>query len=71
MQSPKLKTLEQAVAHREQLRGAGRRVVPANGCFALLHPGRVTWLRLAAELGDALFIGLNSDASSKASARPA
>ena len=34
-----------------------------NGCFDLLHPGHVSYLRAARSLGDALVVGLNSDAS--------
>lgn len=34
-----------------------------NGCFDLLHPGHVTYLEAARDLGDALVVGLNSDAS--------
>ncbi|MCE9547575.1 MAG: adenylyltransferase/cytidyltransferase family protein, partial [Planctomycetia bacterium] len=34
-----------------------------NGCFDLLHVGHVTYLQQAAELGDVLVIGLNSDRS--------
>src|SRR6201988_527564 len=41
----------------------GRRVVFTNGCFDLLHPGHIRSLELARELGDALIVGLNSDAS--------
>jgi rfaE bifunctional protein nucleotidyltransferase chain/domain len=41
----------------------GRRVVFTNGCFDLLHPGHVRSLEQARELGDALVVGLNSDAS--------
>ncbi len=42
---------------------AGGRVVFTNGCFDLLHPGHVSYLRVARSLGDALVVGLNSDAS--------
>ncbi len=42
-----------------------RRVVFTNGCFDLLHPGHVCYLRAARALGDALVVGLNSDASVK------
>ena len=35
----------------------------ANGCFDLLHVGHVRYLRAARALGDALVVGLNSDAS--------
>ena len=40
-----------------------RTVVFTNGCFDLLHPGHVEYLAQARALGDALVIGLNSDAS--------
>jgi rfaE bifunctional protein nucleotidyltransferase chain/domain len=46
-----------------ELREAGGRVVFSNGCFDLLHPGHVSYLRVARSLGDALVVGLNSDAS--------
>jgi rfaE bifunctional protein nucleotidyltransferase chain/domain len=42
---------------------AGKRVVFTNGCFDLLHPGHICYLRAARELGDALIIGLNDDDS--------
>lgn len=42
---------------------AGARLVFTNGCFDLLHPGHVSYLRTARALGDALVVGLNSDAS--------
>ncbi len=48
-------------------------MVFTNGCFDLLHPGHVSYLRAARSLGDALVVGLNSDASIrklKGSARP-
>lgn len=48
-------------------------MVFTNGCFDLLHPGHVSYLRAARSLGDALVVGLNSDASIrklKGSSRP-
>lgn len=39
------------------------RVVFTNGVFDLLHPGHLDVLRGARERGDALIVGLNSDAS--------
>jgi rfaE bifunctional protein nucleotidyltransferase chain/domain len=45
------------------MREAGGRVVFTNGCFDLLHPGHVSYLWTAHSLGDALVVGLNSDAS--------
>ena len=38
-------------------------MVLANGCFDLLHVGHVRYLSAARGLGDALVVGLNSDAS--------
>jgi len=38
-------------------------VVFTNGCFDLLHPGHIRLLEQARSLGDALILGLNSDAS--------
>jgi rfaE bifunctional protein nucleotidyltransferase chain/domain len=45
------------------LRVAGRKLVVTNGCFDLLHRGHVTYLEAARQLGDALLVGVNSDAS--------
>ena len=39
------------------------RVVFTNGCFDLLHPGHIQSLEQARALGDALIVGINSDAS--------
>lgn len=44
-------------------RAQGRRVVFTNGCFDLLHLGHVDYLEQARHLGDALVVGLNTDAS--------
>lgn len=39
------------------------RLVFTNGCFDLLHPGHVAYLYQARALGDALVVGVNTDAS--------
>jgi len=44
-------------------RAAGRRIVFTNGCFDILHPGHVEYLRRAREFGHVLVVGLNDDAS--------
>ena len=46
-------------------KGEGKKVVFTNGVFDLLHIGHITYMAKAAELGDKLIIGLNSDASVK------
>lgn len=51
----------------------GRSLVFTNGCFDILHRGHVTYLEFARAQGDALVVGLNSDASvrrSKGERRP-
>lgn len=53
-------TLDAAVTWRRGQPGA---VVFTNGHFDLLHVGHVRYLQAARALGDALIIGLNSDAS--------
>jgi rfaE bifunctional protein nucleotidyltransferase chain/domain len=55
--------IEEAACQAAEWRGHGRRVVLANGCFDLLHVGHVRYLTAARGLGDALVVGLNSDAS--------
>lgn len=59
-------SLEEGIAWREAQRAAGRTVVMTNGHFDLLHVGHVRYLRAARALGDELFVGLNSDASTAA-----
>lgn len=46
-------------------RAQGKKVVFTNGCFDILHPGHISYLNQAKELGDLLMIGLNSDSSVK------
>ena len=41
------------------------KIVLTNGCFDILHHGHVDYLSKAADLGDVLIIGVNSDASVK------
>jgi rfaE bifunctional protein nucleotidyltransferase chain/domain len=56
---------DEATAERARLAGLGRRVVFTNGVFDLLHAGHVELLEKARALGDALFVGLNSDGSAR------
>ena len=41
------------------------KIVFSNGCFDILHAGHVDYLSKAADEGDVLIIGLNTDASTK------
>src|ERR1700691_3033321 len=47
---------------RENLRRNGRKLVVTNGCFDVLHLGHVTYLQQARDQGDALLVGVTSDA---------
>lgn len=60
----KLKSLEEAKAWRNELKG--QKLVFTNGCFDLLHLGHVTYLAKAAEMGDKLIVALNTDRSVRA-----
>jgi rfaE bifunctional protein nucleotidyltransferase chain/domain len=41
----------------------GQKIVFTNGCFDILHRGHAEYLAKAAELGNVLIVGVNSDAS--------
>ena len=43
----------------------GKKIVFTNGCFDILHLGHVDYLSKAADLGNILIVGVNSDASTK------
>ena len=47
----------------QQWQDRGDIVVFTNGCFDILHRGHITYLQEAAQLGDRLIIGLNSNDS--------
>lgn len=44
-------------------RRQGEKIVATNGCFDILHPGHIQYLRQARDLGDRLVVLVNSDAS--------
>ncbi|MDP9338975.1 MAG: adenylyltransferase/cytidyltransferase family protein [Acidobacteriota bacterium] len=46
-----------------ELQQRGKTVVFANGCFDILHVGHIRYLEAARAEGDALVVGVNSDAS--------
>jgi rfaE bifunctional protein nucleotidyltransferase chain/domain len=50
-------------AWRASVRAAGQRLVVTNGCFDILPLGHVTYLEMARNFGDALLLGVNSDAA--------
>lgn len=64
-ENKKIKTLHALKNIREDYKRKGKKVIWTNGCFDILHAGHVNYLRKAKELGDYLFVGLNSDSSIK------
>ncbi|HTG53314.1 MAG TPA: D-glycero-beta-D-manno-heptose 1-phosphate adenylyltransferase, partial [Gemmatimonadaceae bacterium] len=60
MPSAKVMTWSEARRWRDRVRGP---VVFTNGVFDLIHPGHVDVLIAARAAGDALLVGVNSDAS--------
>lgn len=61
--SPAAKTLSRRDAEARFGPGRSFRLVFANGCFDLLHAGHVEYLDSARRMGDALVVGVNTDAS--------
>ncbi len=47
----------------EAWKSSNQEIVFTNGCFDIMHAGHVDYLAKAAELGDVLVVGLNTDAS--------
>ncbi|MEJ2672362.1 MAG: D-glycero-beta-D-manno-heptose 1-phosphate adenylyltransferase [Deltaproteobacteria bacterium] len=60
-----LKIVDRHAAARwvKDLQARRKQVVFTNGCFDLLHPGHVAYLEEARSQGDALIVGVNTDAS--------
>ncbi|RRJ99807.1 HAD-IIIA family hydrolase [Opitutaceae bacterium TAV3] len=56
-------TLDALVERRRRLAAEGRRLVLTNGVFDLLHRGHLEYLQKSAQLGDELWIAVNSDDS--------
>ena len=54
-----------AEAIAQHLDSVARPLVFTNGCFDILHRGHCTYLEQARELGAALVVGVNTDASVK------
>jgi len=60
---PRILTPSEMRAERDRLHAEGRALVFTNGCFDILHRGHADYLAFARFQGDALVVGLNSDAS--------
>jgi D-beta-D-heptose 7-phosphate kinase/D-beta-D-heptose 1-phosphate adenosyltransferase len=65
LRTPTLKIAASPDDAREQRQKITGKVVFTNGVFDLIHPGHIDLLTVARSHGDALIVGLNSDASVK------
>jgi D-glycero-beta-D-manno-heptose 1-phosphate adenylyltransferase len=61
----KILARDEARAEIAELKGAGKRIVLANGCFDTLHVGHVRYLAGAKREGDILVVAVNSDVSTR------
>jgi rfaE bifunctional protein nucleotidyltransferase chain/domain len=61
----KIHTLETLLPLVESLKYQNKSIVFTNGCFDILHKGHVDYLAKAADKGDFLIVGINTDFSVK------
>jgi rfaE bifunctional protein nucleotidyltransferase chain/domain len=68
----KIKNIHEKIFNQGQLRSRlnmwrflENKIVFTNGCFDIIHLGHIDYLAKAADLGDKLIIGLNSDKSTR------
>ena len=61
--TPRILTASEARAERDRIVAAGGELVYTNGCFDILHRGHAHYLDFARAQGNALCVGINSDAS--------
>lgn len=59
----KIFSKDDLVAQSKIWKAEGKKIVFTNGCFDIVHPGHIAYLSDAANLGDILIIGLNTDQS--------
>ena len=69
--APRILTPAEVRAERDRPVKDGKTLVFTNGCFDILHRGHAEYLSFARAQGDALCVGLNSDASVRRNKGPA
>ena len=65
LEMPKIASAAEMREVRDRLAAQDKKLVFTNGCFDIVHRGHVTYLTFARNQGDALVVGVNSDASVK------
>ena len=61
----KIKSKAELLSYVREAKALGQKIVFTNGCFDILHKGHVDYLAKAADKGDVLIVGVNTDASVK------
>jgi rfaE bifunctional protein kinase chain/domain/rfaE bifunctional protein nucleotidyltransferase chain/domain len=61
--SPKIFDLASLVRHVGRARADGKVIVQCHGCFDIVHPGHIRYLKFAKEQGDLLVVSLTGDSS--------
>lgn len=61
----KILSLDNSIIILNEAKTRKKKIVFTNGCFDILHLGHIDYLSKAADLGDFLVIGINTDASVK------
>jgi D-glycero-beta-D-manno-heptose 1-phosphate adenylyltransferase len=61
----KIKSLNELVVFVKEKKQLGKSIVFTNGCFDILHKGHVDYLAQAADKGNILVVGVNTDESVK------
>ncbi len=59
--NPKICSLNQLLAQRENARLDRKTVVHAHGCFDIVHPGHISYLQFAKSQGDLLIVSVSAD----------
>ena len=59
----RVKSLDEIILLRRELKASAKKVVFTNGCFDIIHAGHIDYLNKAKALGDVLIVGVNSDVS--------
>jgi rfaE bifunctional protein kinase chain/domain/rfaE bifunctional protein nucleotidyltransferase chain/domain len=57
----KIHSIESLRAERARIRKEGKIVVQCHGCFDIVHPGHIRYLRFARSLGDVLVVTVSAD----------
>jgi rfaE bifunctional protein kinase chain/domain/rfaE bifunctional protein nucleotidyltransferase chain/domain len=57
----KIHSIESLRVERARLRDEGKTVVQCHGCFDIVHPGHIRYLRFARSLGDVLVVTVSAD----------